>query len=141
MNLKIINYISYGTLISALVLLLVVFYWLLYPYEPIEFNNMPHAVENKQVKPGDHLIYTVEYCKNSTVVPIASKYFIDGLIYAIPDTLATVKEVGCGQSRVQVYVPRALPKGKYFIEASYRYQVNPIRYIDVVTRTEQFEVI
>lgn len=138
---KILQVFAISVILSMLALVLLVGYWLLYPYNPIEFKNLPHVVENKQVNSGDHLIYIVEYCKNSTVVPVASKYFTDGLIYAIPDTLATVKEVGCGQSRVQVYVPRALPKGKYFIEASYRYQVNPIRYIDVVTRTEQFEVI
>lgn len=141
MNYKIFNSISYLVIIIALLFSVVVFYWLLFPYRVIEFNVLPHVIENKQVKSGEYLIYEVDYCKFTKIVPIISKYFVDGLLYSTPETLATVKGVGCGKNRVQVYVPKALPLGKYRMETIYRYKVNPLRTIDVKTTTEDFEVV
>lgn len=141
MNYKLFNYISYGTIIVALLFMVTVFYWLLFPYKPIEFPVLPHFVENKQVLSGEYLIYYVEYCKYSKVTPIADKTFNDGIIYSIPQVIATEKSIGCGTSKIQIYIPRGLPKGKYFIESTYRYKMNPLRTIDVKTKTEQFEVI
>lgn len=141
MNYKIFNSISYLVIVIALLFSVVVFFWLLFPYRVIEFNVLPHVIENKQVESGGYLIYEVDYCKFTNVVPIISKYFADGLLYSTPETIAIIKGKGCGKNRVQVYVPKGLPVGKYRLETIYRYQVNPLRTIDVKTTTEDFEII
>ena len=141
MNYKIFNSISYLVIVIALLFSVVIFYWLLFPYRTIEFNVLPHIVENKQVKSGEYLVYQVDYCKFTSVVPTISKYFADGLLYSTPETIATIKGKGCGKNRVQVYVPKGLPVGKYRMETIYRYQVNPLRSIDIKTTTEEFEII
>lgn len=134
---KIFQYISYLTILASFVLIGLLVFWCLYPYKPITFNE-PHQVLTKEVKRGEHLVYLVDYCKNSKAIPTITKTFIDGIIYAVPETIAVDREVGCGVQKVQMYVPKALPEGEFYVKLLYKYQVNPIKSITVVTRTEKF---
>ena len=136
---KIIQAISYLTIIFALGAVVLFIFWGLYPYNPIEFNQ-PHKIITKEVARGEHLIYEVDYCKNMTILPTITKTFVDGIIYAIPEIVAVDREVGCGVQQVSMYVPKALPTGEFYIKIIYHYQVNPIRKIDVITNTEKFTI-
>lgn len=139
---KLINIISWITILFAIAIVLTISYWSLYNYKTVEFE-LPHKIlnENKQVVSGGHLLHEARYCKYTNVTPLISKYFEDGILYLIPDQVATFKEVGCDVLIVSTYIPRALPLGTYTLKATYKYHVNPIREIDVFTETETFEII
>jgi len=138
---KLATYISYVTLLLALGLVLLGGYWLLYPYKPIVFNNLPLKVENKIVKAGDPMVYSVDYCKFNILLPTATKFFVNQIIYMLPTETVVAKAVGCRVVQVQITVPHNLPPGPYFIKITYHYQVNPIRTVDISVQTEEFEVI
>lgn len=140
MNLKIINYISYGTIAVALLFTVVVFFWLLFPYKTIEFNTDVAKVQNKQVERGDYLYYEIDYCKYTDKEAKLTRSFVDGVKYDIPDGYSDV-EKGCAVRVIQIYIPRGIGTGTYMIKQVRHYEVNPIRTIDVVHFTEQFEVI
>ena len=137
---KILQFVSYLTIILTLGLIGVVAYWLIYPYEPITFTQ-PHVVLNKEVARGEHVLYRVDYCKNVNSIPIVTKTFVDSILYAVPEIVATEKFIGCGSQVVSMYVPKALLTGEFYIEIVYHYQVNPIRTIDVVSKTERFTIV
>ena len=136
---KALQIISWITIALALGVILVITYWLIYPYEPITFSQ-PHRILTPEINQGEHLVYEVDYCKNTTVTPIVTRTFVDGIIYSVPEIVATNKEIGCRVQVVQMYVPKALPSGDYHIEINYKYKVNPIRDITVTTVTDNFTI-
>lgn len=137
---KIINYISYLTLLLAFIIVWVVGFWLIYPYKTIEFYDLPMKVQNKEVVRGEHIVYSASYCKFIDKGATLSRTFVDSIIYTTPE-LETNIEVGCKNGSVSVYIPKALPTGQYHIKTVFRYQVNPIRTIDVITTTEEFLIV
>jgi hypothetical protein len=133
-------YIAYLTLILALGLTILGGYWLLYPYKPIVFNNLPFKVDNKIVKVGNPLTYTADYCKYSNLLPTATKSFVNQIIYVLPGEAVVIKPIGCGTVQVQITVPTNLPPGDYVLKITYHYQVNPIRIVNVYAQSEEFAV-
>jgi hypothetical protein len=101
----------------------------------------PFPIENKIIKSGENLEYKVCYCKYTELRPTITRTFVDGIIFAMPSNLGINNPIGCGTNLIEIQIPISLPAGKYRLETAYRYQVNPIRTIDVFTTTEQFEVI
>ncbi len=128
-------------LIVLLGILSVVVFWLTYPYKPIVFNNLPFKVENKVVKQGTPLIYVADYCKYSEKIPTVTRHFVNGIVYLVSLDSAVSKPKGCGIFKVQILVPDTLPPDNYKLKITYKYQINPIRTVDVVVETEPFTVI
>ena len=129
------------TLVITFGLVVLVGYWLFHSYTPIKFNNNPFPVENTTVKVGDYLIYDVDYCKYNTLLPTATKTFVDSLIFEVPAETVAPKAVGCKVIQVNTQVPTALPAGKYVLKITYSYQVNPIKKVDIMTETQGFTII
>lgn len=138
---KIWNTISYITIGVTALFLLLMGYWLLYPYNPTDFPSNVQKIDKTVVHAGEYLVITSEFCKNMTVVPTISRSFVDGIIYQIPSYTALDSELGCHIRKVQIYIPKGLPLGKYYIQSSYRWQVNPVRIIEKTTVTEFFYVV
>lgn len=132
---------SYFTLFLVGISLITVFYWTIKEYEPIKFNNLPFKVDVQKIKPGEYIIYTVDYCKNSKVVADVDKTFVDGIIYTIPKEPQPFLEEGCHSKQFFMYVPKALPPGIYTIKGVYTFQVNPLKKVSVYTETQKFEVL
>jgi len=130
----IIVFILFGTV-------LVVGYWLLYPYKVIQFNKVPFPVVNKIVHQGGILTYQTDYCKFNNIIPVSYKTFTDGIIYHIPSSYVLAKNKGCAKTFIDIEVPRTLPVGNYVLDILYIYQVNPIRTVNVDVKTENFEVV
>jgi hypothetical protein len=138
---KLINYISYFTLALAFGTILLAAYWLIRPYKPIVFNNLPIKVDNKIVKAGEMLTYDVDYCKYSNLLPDVSRYFVDQIVYLLPAETALAKQEGCHIIKIQTPVPPTLPPSTYYLKLTYRYHVNPIKTFDVSVETERFQVV
>lgn len=138
---KCIHIIAWFTIISALALMGLFIFWLVYPYQTTDFINSPFPVQNKKVKVGGYVFYRVDYCKYTDLIPEVSKTFIDGVLYTIPPAVGAKNPMGCHTNLVQTYVPKALVPGKYVIQINYKYHVNPLREIEIKTETEPFEVV
>lgn len=130
-----------GTILLSFILLSTIFYWLIAPYNPATFRTLPHKVEPKVVEGGTFLTIHVDVCKNMNVSPEVTRVFVDGVIYQIPTYTTVDDEVGCKVRKVQIYVPKGLPVGEYFVNTAYKFRVNPIRTIEMQTKSEKFEVI
>lgn len=128
------------TILSALSLISLFSFWYLYPYKPIEFMTEPHKILEQEVKPGGHVNFTLDYCKYEKIGAELTVSFVDGFIYnttPIPSNM----EIGCHSVDQSVYVPKALPYGTYSVKILYRYKVNPVRTIDIITTSEKFQVV
>ena len=140
---KILQLLIWFVILTALGLMLTAIFWLTHPYNPIEFKDkvLPVLNEKKQVKSGDYLLISLDYCKSTNEIPLVTRTFADGILYDTPIAPVSYKGTGCGKIVVQVYVPKALPVGIYTLKNSYIYQVNPIRKLEVHIDTEQFTIV
>ena len=132
--------ISSLTLFLMLVALCVVIFWMIYPYRPLIFKDAKLRLDNKIVQREGTLSYKVSYCKNTTSSASLTRSFVDDIVYST-STLITNRPDGCNKMNVEVEIPHNLPLGKYYLENTYVYKVNPIREVTVKIRTEQFEII
>jgi hypothetical protein len=139
---KILQYLSWVTIISALGIMVLVGFWLLYPYKIITFSDdkFPIMNENKTVKQGESIVYRAKYCKFIAVPSETTRSFVDGIIYTTP-SVGSNKVVGCGDNLVFVEVPKTIPAGKYTIQMLYRFRINPLRTIDIIKITELFLIV
>ena len=137
---KTLNYISYIVLLIAFGVLILIGYWLLYPYKIVEFKDTVFPVMNKVVKRGQLVTYTSNYCKYMDKPAIVTRTFKNELIFLSPSTI-TNRPLGCNTIVVSVLVPSELPVGKYFMEQVYQFEVNPLRKITIIENTEEFEVV
>ena len=137
---KILVYLSYITILSAIALMGVATFWYLYPYKIITFEQ-PVRVLTPEVKRGEHMTYEVVFCKYTKKMPLITKTFVDGIIYQVPEGVARQNDMGCNTNLVQMYIPKALPAGEFYVEINYRYELNPIRTEDITIQTERFTIL
>lgn len=123
-------------------MILIITYWSIRPYNVIEFNTetFPIINDNKTIEKGSRLIYEVDACKRMDIIPDLSKFFVNGLIYEVSNSISVI-DVGCSKTLVDTYVPVAIPTGSYRLKLITRYQVNPIRHIQYINYTEPFKVV
>jgi len=135
---RILYAFSWLTLSSSMVLMLLITFWLVYPYKIAEFET-PFEIVNPVVKRGDRVRYVIKYCKWVDVSPMITKFFVDGVIFETPKSQSIIP-VGCGEIISDAYVPKALPAGTYTIKTVAEYKVNPIRTIKIINHTKSFVV-
>jgi hypothetical protein len=140
--LKLLTVMAYGALGSIAVLIAVVAFWLLYPYDVLTLTPEVHPLVNDQrvVIQGESFAYTFAYDKKMAVPGVVSRYFVDGLRFQAEGNAPVLPE-GKGVAVIEVDVPHTLPPGRYSLEISKSYKVNPLRTITIVNRTEKFLVI
>ena len=131
---------GYGTLALMTGSLLLVAFWMFYPYKTITHSPQPYKLYSDTVVQGGYVAYDYSYCKYSDVPETVSKQFVDGLIYQSSD-IPTLVPMGCGKVHKEINVPRTLPAGKYQLVTTAVFRVNPIRDITVITKTEWFTVV
>jgi hypothetical protein len=139
---KVLQYISWLTILVALALLFILGYWLFYPYKPMILNEGTGTVLNKDkiVSVNEDILFKLNYCKEIPVGAEITTSFVDGVIYNTTPIISNLP-VGCEEKIIQVYVPSALPSGEFNVRQVLRYKINPIRKIDVIITSEKFTVI
>lgn len=135
---KILNCLSYLTLVTSFGLLILIGYWLNYPYKPIEFKSM--KILTPIVKQGGILKYDVDYCKYMALSAEVTRTFNNGIIYATPTTISN-NPTGCHVVTIFVIIPPELPATKYTITMRYEYQVNPLRKVEYKVTSDVFQII
>lgn len=131
---------SVFTLLLVTTVVGTVFYWLLYPYQPLILKDKEFSVLDKTVKRGETLYFVANYCRNFNGSATVNRAFINGLIFYVPSQTTMVKN-GCGSVVVSIVIPLELRSGKYLLQNVYQYKVNPLRTVIVKQYTEEFEVL
>lgn len=124
---------------SALVILVLIGFWRLYPYKIITFNTETFPVITKVVKPGGQLIYEADACKHMDIGATVNRVFEDELIYPMVQTISH-RTFGCAKQKVVVNIPRTLMPDTYRLKTVFTYEVNPIRVISITRYTDYFVV-
>lgn len=133
--------ISWITILSAIGLLLTVAFWLLYPYKPAEYKNLPQKVDKEVYKIGEQIKLSIDFCRYMSIVPTINRSFVDGIVYNLHGTVSPTSDLGCHLKVVSISVPQTIQPGKYHISTNFRYKVNPLREIEIITISEDFTVI
>lgn len=126
--------------LGGLLLVGVITYWELWPYNPLTFTAKTFPVLTPTVKQGGVVQFTVDYCKHVSLSATNSHAFVNSIIYATPET-TTSRQIGCHSITINVIVPDELPVGRYHLQNIYKYQVNPLRAIVIEHDTDEFQVI
>jgi hypothetical protein len=136
---KTLYYLAWIGLAMAGIVLFVGLWWTVYPYKTVEFKTDTFKVINKEVKAGGLILYDVDACKYTTQKPEVDAIFVDSIKYLSAEQFAKLAE-GCRITRVERHIPQSLPSGRYHLEVTVRYPVNPIRTIIKTMETDEFEV-
>lgn len=101
----------------------------------------PIAVETPVLHPGDTLVYQLQYCKFTDVVPSSKTYLMDG--QQIPLTTQPSKGLlkGCHTIERDVTIPETINPGTYYYDKELDYQVNPLNTQKVYYYTDYFQVV
>ena len=126
-------------MVAAVVMIGVCTFWLVYPYKTIAFHNSPFPVIGPVVR-GQQLNLYVEHTRFTDLPATAIARYTDGIMFtALPMTFqkhpGSYKGISCSWK-----VPEVLPPGKYYLDLSFSYEVNPLRTIVVQARTQEFVV-
>ena len=134
-------YISaWAGILSAILMVLVLGFWMVYPYQVLKFNIAPSAISQDSYKRGTPITYIADYCKYVDVPAEITVQFIDGIVFTLPAHAGSFTDVGCGKKVVQLIIPATLPAGEYKISVTHKYQLNPIRSATIISETNKFFV-
>ena len=131
---------GYATLLFLGILL----WYRIYPYDPVQFNQLPIPVlnENNEVRAGEILYLQMDFDKTDGCENVQGKfYLVDGLVLEMNVPTIT-RPVGDNQFIREVPMPTVAPVGpNRHIRIEYSCQPNPIRTIYYSWDTEQFTVL
>ena len=131
-------------LVATVGMILTLMYWQFWPQDIVETYPTPYKIvypTNKIIKQGDVLVYELKYNKETDLVPIVYRQFVDGLVFNVSDNTSVLTQAGRGTARVQITVPETLPPGKYHLNIKAVYQLNPLRTYTDTNNTEEFTII
>ena len=127
-------------LVSAFGLISLIFFWLTFPYNPLEVEE-PLKVLNSPVRAGEGVVYAVDYCKYAQLPATVSKS-INNHFKIDYNNIQTKAISGCRQDIGSAKVPKYFEAGdEYYLSWKACYQMNPLREVCVLYRSETFEVI
>ena len=123
-------------------------YLMLYPFKTIEVYNQPVPVLTPQAGVGEVVQYDLSYCKFVNKTARITRQLIgkvenpDGYdVISVDDKAVTSNAPpGCAQIKSSIVVPAKTPPGRYYLQVTSAYEVNPQRTIEVTWRTQEFEV-
>jgi len=127
-------------MISIIIVGFVYFFWF-DSNPPVVFKNVPFPIDKSVYHPGDPLIATIDYCRNTDVSGVADDSFVDDVVFAIPKKHFSGVPEGCGiiQARL-LTIPEHLPPGDYYLMGRNTYRVNVVATRVVEWRTQMFSV-
>lgn len=116
----------FTTAAYAGILLILIGAWLAFHNVPtIVINNfkltdvavIPVHIETPVVHPGDVIVYELDYCKYTDIIPIARRQLIDG--QTIPLTASNGNgsglPLGCHKTTRSVEIPETINPGRYYL--------------------------
>jgi hypothetical protein len=99
------------------------------------------TVDKKVYYPGDRITYTFSYCKTRKL-PGTVVRSLDNSIRITFTSIESDLQVGCHTINVSdLVIPDYVDAGKYHIEGTGEYHINPIRSYFNFWKSEEFEII
>lgn len=137
---KIKHRIVIVSMVFSVTMFFIFMFWWIFPYRTISVSQHPYKVLTPEVKQGQMMTYVIDYCKHTNAIAEVHKQFVDGIIYAVPESSIGI-EKGCGSKTISIKVPKTLPPGDYKLKVDVSFKVNPIRVISNSYETEIFSVV
>jgi len=138
-NSRVLFYAVFGMLVLVW---LRVGWVLIYPHKPIVFQNVKIQGEMKEFLPGEKIIITAAYSKNTGLPAAVYRQLVN--TYVMNTTYSeTILPVGSGMLKEVVHIPEYAEPGKYRVITSYVYLVSewPIHRETVQWESEEFTVL
>ncbi len=131
-------------LATAYIFLGLIAYFLFWPTQTLTIigydETHPIPIENPLVRPGEALVYKLNYCKYTATPSVVHRTFIDGQVIILTDTPGALP-VGCHVVTVKTaVVPATINPGRYYLDVQVVYKINPFRNEYIHYRTAYFNV-
>ena len=121
----------------AFSIILVLGYWLIYPYNPVDLYSIKI---DSPVVASSVLKYKISYCKYTDLPSTSVRQLVDGIIIFFPEIVTNNPE-GCSESERFLELPTYIPSSKYHLRISVSYKVNPLRSITKTITSNEFQLI
>ncbi len=138
---KLKYYLSMTVIILAMLLLISVFIFAFFPYEPVKLNKSPFKVITKQVKAGGNLVYTLDFDKKMNIKPEIYYYLIDGTVVRLNTGSAANRPLGDQIRTLDIEIPKNTRPNHYFLQIDLVYKINALQTKYYSWVSEEFEVI
>jgi hypothetical protein len=139
-KMTLLGVMSILTLIVAGLILVLLFYWGVYPYDPLTVNKAEIINTNSTVTQGDILAIKLNYTKRNDVPGLGVRSFVDGIVYQVPPAPGMLP-VGTHTVIREITIPESLPPGEYYLNNTVLFKMNPIRTVTEVWNTPNFKVV
>lgn len=136
---KITTLLSYLILGVMFISMLVMGYFIFYPFKTIEIHS-PFKVITKTVIAGEDMIYQGSYCKYDDS---PSRVFrtITGPDFIPTQIIGSVARKGCHKVLIHLNIPKNTTPGIYFMDGKQVLEVNAFQTQTKLFETEKFEVV
>lgn len=128
------------TLVIVFLCVVVIGFWLIFPYQPVEFDH-PLEILNCPCKPGDTIQYHISGVGHGSYPVIVSKSLVDGIIFSYPSRHEVSVDGEFSFISADAEIPAFVDSGNYLLVTTLEFEVNPIRTIVVQVVSNPFEVI
>lgn len=131
------------TMISFLIFLGLIAYYLFYPYNLIDMtlnDNGKIPVVEKQIQPGQSITLLMEFDKSYECSPHIDWYLVDGFVLLLADG-GIARPTGFNVLARTVKIPDTAPQTRVHLRIEYSCQINPLRTINYSWDTEEFEIL
>jgi hypothetical protein len=137
----ILHLMNYLIFLVAFGLLFIYAYWNLYPYVPIVVKQpIEICNENKEVRPGEHLIYKLDMDKRMPLPCTITKQLINDFIITYSPIVGNLPE-GEFVKSVKIKIPKSAEPGTYRLKWEASYPVNRERNVIVTAWSEYFTIL
>ena len=136
------------TMSIALVLLVTVLWWLLYPYRGFTEVRQPFPVRYASVAPGAVQEYTVAACYHGqpgAAIVVTRELEMQDHISTFPlmapiEYVLTDTDPPCGARKMSLAIPTYVPPGRYLVRYYTQVRVNPLRHVSQAFVSAPFQV-
>lgn len=134
-----VQYISWITLIAAILLIVLAAYWLFYPYQLAEVKS-PYKVLNNPVVAGENMRFMIEFDKHVDLNATISRQLVNDVTITYPSVVTNTR-AGHHEYIVELPTPEYVDEGEYIFKHTACYHVNPLRTICLDYESEVFQII
>ncbi len=143
---KFLHVIGYAIITVAICLILLIIFWLVYPYETVEVKTPVEILNEKtEIAPGEPIVMELNIVKSTNLAPQSTQFILcsDGsLTFTDP---GTPRNLPPGEYRVisdtNLLPAKLIPGSRCTYNFRNSYRVNPVRDITNEWSSEQFLVV
>lgn len=137
-----INHITVYLLIITALLLALVGYWLVYPQKVMVIENPMNVKLDKTVyQKGERITYELHYCKYQPYTATVLRTLVNSIRISYTEMRSDLA-VGCGTIHSSdLQIPEFAEVGRYHIETTMEYKINPLRTEKITWRSQEFDIV